>query len=266
MPPDEQSGEPPADAGAPDEGAGGDAGRTDGFEYDLSSVPEELRPQVEPHLKAIQANVTKSFQDAAAFRRQWEPYDELGLRDIQPDQIKQLLDFAEMTQDQERFAEWWKEVGNELNLMPDEGSLEEFDDEPTDRERELQGRIDELEQKFSGEFEERDNRAAEERAMQTIQQTMDGLVKEHGEFDREVVAALSERYAEDDPENCIKRGFEDYQRIRSEGEKGLFDKKAGQPSPPEGGGGKPDTTPSPITNFEDAKAAARERLRESSAA
>jgi hypothetical protein len=51
------------------EGQGGGLGL-----YDLTTVPEHLRPVVEPLLKKVEANVTQRFQEHADFRKQWEPF------------------------------------------------------------------------------------------------------------------------------------------------------------------------------------------------
>src|SRR5262245_33395237 len=108
MPEDVQPGGSPEEAGQP-EGQGAPEG-TGGL-YDLSSVPEDLRQFVEPHLKAIEGNVTKRFQDYSSKLDAWKPYDELGIQDVDPQQLSQLLAFAEIAQDEQQFADWWKEVG-----------------------------------------------------------------------------------------------------------------------------------------------------------
>jgi hypothetical protein len=69
---------------------------------------------------------------------------------------------------------------------------------------------------------------------------------------------------EDEPDvtDPIAQGFEDYKELLAEGEKGLFKSKSSQPKPAEGPGAA-STSPEKITTFDQAKAAARERLRQS---
>jgi hypothetical protein len=63
--------------------------------YDLSTVPEEHRSIVEQHLKEIERNANTKFQEAAEYRKSWEPFGELGLQEVGPQGVGALLQFAQ---------------------------------------------------------------------------------------------------------------------------------------------------------------------------
>lgn len=238
--------------------------------YDLDSVPQELREHLQPHLKAIEGNVTRKFQEYSEKLKPWEPYEELGLRDIPPEQVQQLLDFAELAQDQEKFAEWWKGVGEQLGLTE---SLTKPDDEFDFDDDELEGltpeKVQELVEKQVAERvtpliqqqEAQREAQAEAEAMQEIQGKLSTLAEGYdGELDTDAVLQLAYAYLDDDPENAIERGFEDFKRLVGAGEARLLAEKTKQPQTPEPGGAA-DTSAPRITTFEDAKAAAKERFK-----
>lgn len=262
----------PAQPAAPaEQNAGGEGQGTDqaaGGLYDLTSVPEELRPHIEPHLKAIEGNVTRKFQDYSEQVKAWEPYASLGINEIDPEVLGELLEFAKMSQDQDAFAEWWKSVGEELKLFPSEdpeGSFadDELGDEGLTAERiaelvaeQVKAQVEPLQERFV----EQDQQQAEQQTMAEIKAKLDEIKGEDEDVDGDAVLRLALAYAEEDPENCIDRGYEDYKRLVSKGEAGLFAEKNGQPPPVEGNGSA-DTSAPVIKTFEEAKAAGLERLK-----
>lgn len=240
--------------------------------YDLASVPEDLRPHVEPHLKAIEANITKKLQENAESLKRWEPYDELGVADIDPQALQQLLEFAELTQDEDKFAEWYKETGERLGLNQ-EPEADDLDFDIAEDELTPQ-KIEELIAKAVSEniepvkqsLQEREAKEAEQAATAEITETLNELKAEHGDdLDTDAILQLAYAYADEDPDNAITRGFEDYQRLVGKGEAGLFAKKVAQPETPEGPG-RASNAPEKITTFADAKAAALDRLKADRAA
>ena len=247
---------------------GGDAS---GGLYDLASVPEDLRPHVEPHLKAIEANITKKLQENAESLKRWEPYEELGIGDINPEALQQLLDFAEMTQDDARFKEWFTETGERMGLLnqeePDDLDLDLEDDlTPEKIEQLIAKAVSENIEPVKQSLQEREAKEAEQAATQEITETLSKLKAEHGDdIDTDAILQLAYAYADEDPDNAITRGFEDYQRLVGKGEAGLFAKKVSQPEAPEGPG-RASNAPDKITSFDQAKAAALDRLRADQAA
>jgi hypothetical protein len=273
------------DVQSPEGDQGGDA---DLGLYDLDSVDPAVRDQLTPHLKAIEGNVTKKFQEGAEYRKGWEPYEALGIQDMDPAALQQLLDFAQITTDPDQFSQWWKAVGDHMGFFQGQGSnnedlgLEDFDglDGLTQEqvkeliEASIAERLSPLEENLQS--QERDKRvqaAGEEldAALGTIEADNAALFGGDAEEKQEVkdqILRLALTYSEGDEnltgEEIIAKAFEDYKALLAKGEKGLFDQKNGQPDPPEGPGSA-DLSPEKITSFSDPrlKDAALARLRKS---
>jgi hypothetical protein len=261
--------------GAPDDGGdGGDGGEGQGDPgegglYDLDSVPQELRSHVEPILREMEGNVTRRFQQRADELREWEPYQELGVHEIDPAELERLLTFAEMAQDPDQFSNWWRTVGQQMGLSLDEGGdgTEDFSDDELDdlTPEQVQELIaEQVAEKISpieAALQENAYAQAEQEAMADISDQLGQLVDEHGdELDTDAILQLAYAYVDEDPDGAIQRGFEDYQKLVSNAGADLFDRKVKQPKTPEGRGAT-DHSPDRITSFADAKAAGLERLR-----
>jgi hypothetical protein len=245
------------------------ADATDSGLYDLDSVAPEEREQIVPHLKAIEGNVTKKFQEAAAYRKQWEPYEELGLNELEPEQLKGLLEFAAMANDPEQFGQWWENAGKELGLFEkfggsEDSELDELEDLSPERVQELIAEqvgeklspVEEMLQK-----QQQDQQVAEaakevDEAMAQIRKDNASLFEGDAEAQKQVeqrIARLAYAYADDSklsPGEMIQKGLEDYKEMIGEGENGLFKEKVDQPKPPEGPGAA-DTSPEKISSFDD---------------
>ena len=274
-----RGGSPEADA----PGGGGDQGAAEGASdsglYDLDSVDPEIREQLTPHLKAIEGNVTKKLQEAAEFRKCWEPYAELGLQDVDPAHLQQLLEFAQMAQDPEQFGSWWKTGDLGLEDLGLEG-LEEAGGLTKDEVQELVSKaVQERLNPIESVLQEQQQAQAVEAVNQEIS---DALAKveadnaalfegdaEEKEQVQEAIIRLAYPYSEGDDgmsvEDMIAKGFEDYKSFIAKGEKGLFEQKDGQPAPPEGPGSAVATADKP-TSFDDPrlKDQALSRLRQQS--
>lgn len=257
----DDGGEPaaPADGG---EGEGGGA-TADGL-YDLSGVAPEIRPVVEQHLKAIEGRITPRLQEAAEYRKQWEPYEQAGVNNMDPEELSGLLAFAELTnaaangdeQALTQFGEWYSQIGQELGLgdqeTEDEGTIEGED----------QGLSEQIAEAVSPIYEklaEQEQQQIYERTLSDIQNQTEKLQAEHNLSDEDMDTILRFAQSYDDEDDPISKGFEEFQNLIARGEKGLFAQKFNQPAPPEGEG-PADNTPKPITSFDAAKAMARERF------
>lgn len=250
-----------------DQGAEGDSGL-----YDLNEVPQELREQLEPHLKAIEGNATRKFQEHADYRKQWEPFEELGVQDMDPQSLQGLIEFANMAQDDQAFAQWFAETGEQAGLFEALGYTKADDDYDVDDGQLTEAQIAEVVQQVVAE------QMAPLSEQMTAQQ-QDQLVKEaEGEIGNrlsqirednpdlpegaeDAILRFAYTYAEDSEEDPVGKGFADYQQIVGQGEGNLFAKKSRQPGAPEGPGAA-DASAERISSFGDPrlKAAAKERL------
>lgn len=235
--------------------------------YDLSSIPEQLRPAVEPAFKQWDANVTKKFQEHADYRKQWEPYEQLGLNNVQPENLQDLLAFNEMAQDPEQFDSWLREMAQERNLLESGQQQQQADpyadlyDEqgneltPDSIKELIQEQVQPLYQQAQAQQEQ----AAIQEATAMIQSELDALHEKHGDFPDEVVCQLAMAY--DGPEG-ISQAFQDYQSIIAQAERGVVENKLAEPSVPERGGTANTAAPE-IKTWDQAREAAIARLRQS---
>lgn len=258
----------PESAPAPDTGGGEGAGTTqDGF-YDLSEVAPELRPGVEKHLKEIEGRVTPKLQEAAQLREQWEPYNDLGLGDYDPEELGGLLTFAQLTSaaaqgDQEAladFAEWYERIGEQLGLGAEEGGDEygEYGDE--DGESDLAEQIAQAVEPLYEKMAEQEQQQVYQEALSQVEQATAKLQSEHGLSDQQIDTVLRLAQSFEDDDDPVNAGFEEYKRIAGEGEKSLFETKQRDNSTPPEGEGPADTSVKATTDFDEAKAQARERM------
>lgn len=261
----------------------GDQGTAEGTDsglYNLDSVAPEVREQLAPHLKAIEGNVTKKFQEAADYRKQWEPYEETGIKDLDPESLKGLLEFAQMANDPEQFSQWWQKAGEEMDLFNKDEGEEDLGFEDLSQEKineliseQVAERLSPIEQSLA----QQEQASKEAQANEEINQEMNSIRGENAALFKgdekaqkkveERVAQLAFSYSDDNSLSAaemIRKGFEDYQEMIGQGEKGLFDQKANQPGTPEGAGAA-DLSAEKITSFDDPrlKQSAREQLRQS---
>lgn len=264
----------PADSGADQGSEAADSGL-----YNLDSVAPEVREQLEPHLKAIQGNVEKKFREHADQRKQWQPYEELGLSDIKPEELQGLLEFAKNANDPEWFSNWWKTAGTEMNLFEapkqDDLGLEGVEDDLTPEKvqelvaEQIAAKVSPLEKSLQEQEQARKVEQANEEitaAFSQIEADNASLFQgsaEDKEKVQEAISRLAYSYAEDSSlsvEDTIQKGFEDYKSLIGQGEKGLFEKKVDQPQTPEGPGAT-STSPEKITSFDDPRLKARAKAR-----
>lgn len=245
----------------------GDA-TTDSGLYDLDSVAPEVRELLEPHIKAMNGNVEKKFREAADYRKGWAPYEETGIKDLDPDSLKGLLEFAQMANDPEQFSQWWKKAGEEQDLFEkfnpseeddlDLGLEDDLSPEKVQEliEKQVAERIGPIEQTL----QQQEQQSKADTATKEVADAMTAIRRDNAalfEGDEEQqnsveqrIARLAYSYSDESslsPEEMIQKGFEDYKDMIGAGEKGLFQQKANQPKPPEGAGGA-DTSPEKLSN------------------
>lgn len=237
--------------------------------FDLSNVPEDYQPHLEPILKEVQKNVDGKFREHADYRKQWEPYDELGLTEYDPESVQKLLQFAELIEDQDQFRQWWEAVGSEYGwsdeLLGD--SDLDGDDDFSDGDDVLD--LSTLEQTIAEKLDERLGPFLEQQRTQEEQHQIEEatafvdseiarLKEEYGDFDEQAVYRFAAVY---DSQDAIERGVKDYLSHINEIKKGVVAAGGNSPRVPEGEG-LSNTNQEPITNFKDASAMAKDRLRE----
>lgn len=257
-------------------GQGGDA--TSGL-YNLEQLPEGVREQVAPIFSEWEGNVTREFQKRAEAVKAWEPFDQMGLRDWNPEDVSKLLAFGELASDDEKFKSWVAEAYQALhNESPEAATAAPADaaaaaaaaggeDKPltmADVERLLGERE-------SAATQQREQEQAINQAAQQIRGQLDGLKSEHGDNYGIPEGALPEGTTAEDlilhqatlyeGADAIDKAFGVIQRMLGAAEAGVLQQKLKEPAAPEKGG-RADATAKPPATFAEAKARTAERVRQ----
>lgn len=264
---------------APAEGQGTDSpAGNELYSAFLEGISPEMHDAVIPALKAQDASFTKRFQ---ALSEKTKPFEELGVFDMDPEQVGSYLGLAnalEAAQSGDEDAigavqEWWDQVGEALgfyDLKDKESGESEVDDEdfdPFDKsqlskmlQEQIQEQVGPLAEFIQNQQQTQAEREALAQAEAQIEEQIAGLKSENPDLTDEVieeVLELAEMFV-DETDNPVAAGFEKYKSLLSKGESQLFQKKAAQPGTPEGSG-PADTAPPQVTSQNVAQIA-RERL------
>jgi hypothetical protein len=254
-------GEPTAPA--PGQGGGGN----ELHEQFISSVPENLREYAQQLVPHWDKHVQGKFTEHANYRKQWEPYEELGLTQHQPEALQQALALQAAFNDQEQLPELYSQLGAYLeqnglmgqNEQPNDfGGAYDTNDPLVQTVTQMQQQMQQVSQ-FMQSFQEQQAQAQAAQfvnsQLEQIKQANPGLT----DADTDAICTFALRY---DGQDAVQRGFADYQALMSRAEQGIFEKKSEAP-PPANSGGSASTKPEAIVSFADAAAAARERLTQS---
>ena len=260
------------------QGGGGNEGSAPYADY-LERIPEELRGDVEPVFRDWDRNVTQRFQEAAQYRSQWEPYEQLRDHLGAPEDVQALLQFRDMVATNPAAAqEWWNQYAeaNGLNQQfEQQAPTEDLYVDPDQRvEQVLDQRLQPLQQQlqeFQSWQQQQEYGSRLNEAHQLIDSQLGALKQEHPDmFDLKdgegnsiaelAIARYANEYAETDPENAIPRAFKDYQNWVGTIQRSALQAKASQPSPAVSGG-VADGTPEEPKTLADARPQAREMIR-----
>lgn len=232
-------------------------GQGDLHEHLLSTVPEGLRDSVQPLLAEWDKGVQKKFTEAAEYRKQWEPYEELGINQLPPEDLSELLAFRELAQDPEAFRQWYDQIGEVLNEGQEESA--ELDDEgEPEGNPEFEAMRAEFEELKAWRDQQEQDRVVNQMA-EKIRSDLDEIRAEHPNVPEEHEEAICALALQFDGEDAVRKGFEVYQQLMSSAENNLFKSKTEAPGPAMSGG-TPNTASEPITDFKNASQAAMQRM------
>ena len=242
--------DPNAEPVQPDvsEGQGGAGGDAPYAEY-LNRIPEEARGAAEEAFKAWDANLTPRFQEASEYKRSWEPYEQLGVNQLPPDQVEWALGFHQAaTTNPQAVQEWYQAYAQQHGLQAAQQAAEEFSQQPADEsllgydpqvlQQHVQQAIQPMQQQLEQMAqwrEQQEYQAREQEAQAFVESQLEALKSEPG-FDREGVEMFVANHM-DNPTQAVKLAFEDFQRFRGNIERQFAQSKVDTPAAPESGGG-----------------------------
>lgn len=255
----------PAEPVQPEEGQG-EPGQADApyAEY-LNRLPEEVRGDVEPIFREWDSNVTKRFQEHSEQAKAWQPYEQLGVNQLSPEDVQEALQFRQAVyENPQGIWDWAQQYAQQhgltqqqaAELAQQQGGLDEFglQDPNQQFEQLLSQRLSPFEQQLeqlTSVLTDQQQQAAQQQAQQFIEGQLAELEKTHGEeFSREAVELFVPNFIESDPQHAVPRAFEAYQQMRNQIEKSALQGKVDAPGPAEGGG-VADVTPPQYTSISD---------------
>lgn len=223
--------------------------------YDLSTVPEEHRAAVEQWAKENDRRIQPKLTEFADHRKRWEPYEELGLHEIDPESVGGLLSFARDLADEDTAREAISHLAREFGVSLSEPGAAV---DPEDPLAEIKAELAELREFKSQHTQDKelDAEAASLRA------EFEQVEKLHGRpfTDREEkrLANLAQRFYAAGDENPITAAYEVINDIAGSAEDELVTASQGQPAPAEAAG-RASTAVEPVEDFDQAMQLWRER-------
>jgi len=252
--PPEGQGQPIAEQSAvqPDEGQGQ---RDSTGPYDLSSVPEEHRLAVEAWAKENDRKVQAKFTEAAEYRKTWEPYEALGLNEIDPESVEAIVGFARTLADEDAAKELIADLAREYGVI-DADEAPAID--PDDPMAEIRAELAEL-REFKSQFDQDKELDAE---AVSLREEFEQVEQQHGRpftpEEQERLAKLAQRFYAAGDENPITAAYEVINDIAGTAEAALVAASQDQPAAAEAGGSA-STAVEPVEDFDESLRLWRER-------
>jgi hypothetical protein len=254
----EETVQPDESAEVVDSGGSEGQGDTPYGEY-LERVPEAVRGEVEPIFKEWDANVTKRFQEASEFRKQYEGLAELGVGDVPRDELENLIALRELAANNpEGFDAWLRDTATQRGLLPgelDESQVDEFGDPVDEKIAPLQQEIEAM----KSQFEQQQEAARIAEATKQVEAQIAEQEKAHPDVPRDLAEQFFAAMAETDPNTAVERSFAEAEKWMNQIQKQTLAQKVEQPRASESGS-QADGSPEPVRNFKDAAAQALQQL------
>ncbi len=264
------------DDAQPPEGQGTEAPGI--FDPYLQAVPEEARDAVAGYLKDAEKNVNGRLSEAAELQKTLGPFKDVDLTGYQPEELSQLLAWhQQVTASDEAFQTWLRTSAEEAGLtQAQETDLAEKEEAGELTREEVQQLIQQTRDEQLGPLQEEVRSIRETEAVNTEHQAIDeafGQIQSEFKLDltkdqKAVILDLGMPLAYDakgeelpaGDASWVRGGFDRWREIQAAGQKLFVEEKAQQPGASLTAGGTPALKP--ITSYEDANAALRERLRQ----
>lgn len=258
-------------AGEPQQGQGAD---TDLYSPYLADVPAEMHPLVLDPLKRQNADFTRKFQEASQFRQQWEPYQQLGLHEMDPQEIEGLLSFREQISTDDGARQWfsqmaeneeaakifpedaWEKIGVANGWLDEGDNTQDFDEEDPDGPpawfQEFQQQVTQELAQVRGQTEmaqvQQQQNLAIDAAVEHVnkkyaQQFPEGIPDEIHDAAIAMALGMAQAGVAPDLVSAIEPSFERIMTLRGTHEGDQLEEKLGNGNGATLNGGRPDTNP-----------------------
>ena len=192
----------------------------------LEVVPTSLHALIEPKLKEWDQGVSKKFEEAAAQRKSYEPYNEFIENNADPEMIRAGLSLLEQIQNDPRSV--YDQMGTHFEFNKQTGEVEEVLDDPYAEPE--NARITQLEktlEQLVGQIQNERSTVEQEAQDRALEGHLGDLEKTYGAYDREFV--LTQMAAGASGEDAVKAYMTLVDKIKTD---------ANKPAPVVIGGGK----------------------------
>lgn len=257
------------------EGGQGPDGNGGLFDSYLQSVPEEHREVVGGYLADAAKNVNGRLEEAAALRTSLAPYQEAGITNLDPQGLRQLVDwYSDVTSDDDRWKAWVSDAAQQAGLsLAETQQLEQVDDDLS-RDK-IAAMVTELAQQqvapLQDWVQQQEFNQIVDQETSLINGRLDALQAEHkrplSDEEKAIVLDLGSSAMPGDDQTMsnghdwVGAGWERFQKLAADAQKAFVDTKLAQPAVALAAGG---TAQTPVTNdWKTASDQALERLRQS---
>jgi hypothetical protein len=260
----------------PNDNENNDQGLDPGLFPGLEEVPQEYRQYIDPILSEINKNAGNKINEYSEKLSGWEPYEELGVNQLEPETVGQLMGILEMMgkaeEDPSELEGWYNELGEHFGFA-EKGNAgtgeeeEEYDGSEGMSPDDLKNLIAQTVQEQITPFQQTQEQFAEkeglEQAEGVLNTELSEVAKEFGVQElspeaEEAICTFALKH-EGQGQGAVIKGAEEYKQMIEAAEGNIFDAVAAQPEVPEGPG-TPNTNAEPIRTFKDAKAAVEAAL------
>lgn len=240
----------------------------------LEQVPQEYRQYIDPILSEINKNAGNKINEYSEKIKAWEPYEELGVNQLEPETVGQLMGILEMMgkaeEDPSELEGWYNELGEHFGFNGN--GEEEYTGEEENEEfsaNDLRDLIAQTVQEQITPFQQTQEQLVEREGLEQAEQTLNGeleqVAKEFGVEKlpsevEEAICTFALKHSE--KTGAVVQGAKEYQQMIEAAEGKIFDAATKQPEVPEGPGA-PNTNAEPIRTFKDAKQAVEAALEKS---
>jgi hypothetical protein len=237
----------------------------------LQFVPPDRQQEARAHLEEVSRTVNSRLEEAATLRSTYEPYREAGLELYTPEEFGQLAMWhQQIASDPNTFKDWLSAASREAGL--------ETGEPPDDMAEDDQVRV--LQQQFENQNAEMAQQIADLREQQfqnaessLINDRFASLEQETGialdKDQRDMVVMLGLREMPNDGQSLLNgddwigAGWKAYENVWNQAQTAFVNEKSAAPPPALSSGGS--EIAHPPRTWEEAKASAAERLRQSRA-
>jgi len=262
-----------AEQAQPPEGQGQDGGGL--YDSYLQFVPPDRQEEARAHLEEVSRSVNSRLEEAANLRNTYEPYREAGLELYTPEEFGQLAMWHQsIASNPDTFRDWLQAASQEAGLTIGErealaDAAEAPDDQLAALQRQMEDHTAQMDQQMADlreqQFQNAESALINDRFATLESETGLTLNKEQ----RDMIVMLGLREMPNDGQSLLNgddwigAGWKAYEDVWNQAQTAFVTDKAAAPPPALSSGGS-EVAHAPKT-WEEAKASAAERLRQSRA-